>query len=59
VPLLRKFRPDAKDEHFLKPAAIADAFCYVAHQDRSVWTMNSTFGRSRKHSRSREVAHVT
>jgi|HubBroStandDraft_1064217.scaffolds.fasta_scaffold135028_3 NADP-dependent 3-hydroxy acid dehydrogenase YdfG len=38
MPLLRKFRPDANDEDFLKPAAIADAIWYVAHQDRSVWT---------------------
>jgi NAD(P)-dependent dehydrogenase (short-subunit alcohol dehydrogenase family) len=38
MPLLRKFRPDAKDEDFLKPSAIADAFWYLAHQDRSVWT---------------------
>ena len=34
----RNFRPDAKDEDFLKPSAIADAFWYLAHQDRSVWT---------------------
>ena len=38
MPLLRKFRPDAKDENLLKPAAIADAFWYLAHQDRSVWS---------------------
>ncbi|HEY6418714.1 MAG TPA: SDR family NAD(P)-dependent oxidoreductase [Candidatus Binataceae bacterium] len=38
MPLLRKFRPDAKDDDFLKPSAIADAFWYLAHQDRSVWT---------------------
>ena len=38
MPLLRKFRPDAKDEDFLKPAAIADAFWYLAHQDRSTWS---------------------
>ena len=38
MPLLRKLRPDSKDEHFLKPAAIADAFWYLAHQDRSVWS---------------------
>ena len=31
MPLLRKFRPDAKDEELLKPAAIADAFWYLAH----------------------------
>ena len=38
MPLLRKLRPDAKDENLLKPSAIADAFWYVAHQDRSVWS---------------------
>jgi NADP-dependent 3-hydroxy acid dehydrogenase YdfG len=38
MPLLRKFRTDAKDEDLLKPSAIADAFWYVAHQDRSAWT---------------------
>jgi NAD(P)-dependent dehydrogenase (short-subunit alcohol dehydrogenase family) len=38
MPLLRKFRPEAKDENLLKPAAIADAFWYLAHQDRSVWS---------------------
>jgi len=38
MPLLRKFRPDAKDENLLKPSAIADAFWYLAHQDRSVWS---------------------
>jgi NADP-dependent 3-hydroxy acid dehydrogenase YdfG len=38
MPLLRKFRPDAKDEDLLKPSAIADAFWYLAHQDRSAWT---------------------
>jgi NAD(P)-dependent dehydrogenase (short-subunit alcohol dehydrogenase family) len=38
MPLLRKFRPDTKDEDLLKPSAIADAFWYLAHQDRSTWT---------------------
>jgi hypothetical protein len=38
MPLLRKFRPDAKDEDLLKPARFADAFWYLAHQDRSAWT---------------------
>jgi NADP-dependent 3-hydroxy acid dehydrogenase YdfG len=38
MPLLRKFRTEAKDEDLLKPSAIADAFWYVAHQDRSAWT---------------------
>lgn len=38
MPLLRKFRPEAKEENLLKPSAIADAFWYLAHQDRSVWS---------------------
>jgi NADP-dependent 3-hydroxy acid dehydrogenase YdfG len=38
MPLLRKLRPEARDEDLLKPAAIADAFWYLAHQDRSAWT---------------------
>lgn len=38
MPLLRQFRPDAKDEDFLKPSAIADAFWYLAHQDKSAWS---------------------
>jgi len=38
MPLLRKFRTEAKDEDLLKPSAIADAFWYLAHQDRSAWT---------------------
>jgi NADP-dependent 3-hydroxy acid dehydrogenase YdfG len=38
MPLLRKFRPEARDEDMLKPSAIADAFWYLAHQDRSAWT---------------------
>src|SRR5713101_2338918 len=38
MPLLRKSRPDAKDEELLNPAAIAEAFWYLAHQDRSAWT---------------------
>jgi NAD(P)-dependent dehydrogenase (short-subunit alcohol dehydrogenase family) len=38
MPLLRRMRPQAKDEDFLKPSAIADAFWYLAHQDRSAWS---------------------
>jgi len=38
MPLLRRFRPDAKEENLLKPSAIADAFWYLAHQDRSAWS---------------------
>jgi NAD(P)-dependent dehydrogenase (short-subunit alcohol dehydrogenase family) len=38
MPLLRKMRPEADDEDLLKPSAIADAFWYLAHQDRSAWS---------------------
>jgi NAD(P)-dependent dehydrogenase (short-subunit alcohol dehydrogenase family) len=38
MPLLRKFRPETKEEDLLKPSAIADAFWYLAHQDRSAWS---------------------
>lgn len=38
MPLLRKALPNAKDEDLLKPSAIADAFWYLAHQDRSAWS---------------------
>jgi NADP-dependent 3-hydroxy acid dehydrogenase YdfG len=38
MPLLRKVRSDSKDEDLLKPSAIADAFWYIAHQDRSAWS---------------------
>jgi NAD(P)-dependent dehydrogenase (short-subunit alcohol dehydrogenase family) len=38
MPLLRSFLPEAKDEDLLKPSAIADAFWFLAHQDRSAWT---------------------
>ncbi|HVA78535.1 MAG TPA: SDR family NAD(P)-dependent oxidoreductase [Candidatus Binataceae bacterium] len=38
MPLLRKLRPKANERDLLKPSAIADAFWYLAHQDRSAWT---------------------
>jgi NAD(P)-dependent dehydrogenase (short-subunit alcohol dehydrogenase family) len=38
MPLLRSFRPNLQDEDLLKPSAIADAFWYLAHQDRSAWS---------------------
>jgi NAD(P)-dependent dehydrogenase (short-subunit alcohol dehydrogenase family) len=38
MPLLRQLLRDAKDEDLLKPSAIADAFWYLAHQDRSAWS---------------------
>jgi NAD(P)-dependent dehydrogenase (short-subunit alcohol dehydrogenase family) len=36
----RKMRPDAPDEFFIKPAAIAEEVWHVAHQDRSAWSFN-------------------
>src|ERR1700724_4055980 len=38
MPLPREGLRDAKDESLLKPSAIADAFWYLAHQDRSAWS---------------------
>ncbi len=38
MPMLRKFLPDVKDENLLKPSAIADAYWFLAHQDRSAWS---------------------
>jgi NAD(P)-dependent dehydrogenase (short-subunit alcohol dehydrogenase family) len=38
MPFIRQRFPDLTDEDLLKPAAIADAYWYVAHQDRSCWT---------------------
>ena len=38
MPLLRQHLPHLKDEDLLKPSAIADAFWYLAHQDRSAWS---------------------
>jgi len=36
----RKRWPDARDDFFIKPAAIADEVWHVAHQDRSAWSFN-------------------
>src|SRR4029077_120712 len=36
----RKRWPDARDDFFIKPAAIADEIWHVAHQDRSAWSFN-------------------
>ena len=38
MPFIRQLRPDAKEEDLLKPAAIAETYWHVAHQDRSAWT---------------------
>ncbi|MEA2648009.1 MAG: hypothetical protein QOG61_444 [Candidatus Binataceae bacterium] len=36
----RKRWPDAADDFFIKPAAIADEVWHVVHQDRSAWSFN-------------------
>jgi len=36
----RKRWPDAPNDFFIKPAAIADEVWHVAHQDRSAWSFN-------------------
>lgn len=38
MPAIRQFLPHLKDEDLLKPAAIAEAFWYLAHQDPSTWS---------------------
>jgi NAD(P)-dependent dehydrogenase (short-subunit alcohol dehydrogenase family) len=38
MPFIRQMRPDAKEDDLLKPAAIAETYWHVAHQDRSAWT---------------------
>jgi NAD(P)-dependent dehydrogenase (short-subunit alcohol dehydrogenase family) len=38
MPFIRQLRPDAKEEDLLKPAAIAETYWHLAHQDRSAWT---------------------
>ena len=38
MPVVRQFLPHLTDEDLLKPSAIADAFWYLAHQDRSAWS---------------------
>jgi NAD(P)-dependent dehydrogenase (short-subunit alcohol dehydrogenase family) len=37
---LRRNRPDAPDDFFIKPSAIAEEIWHVAHQDRSAWSFN-------------------
>ena len=36
----RKRWPDAPDDFFIKPAAIAEEVWHIAHQDRSAWSFN-------------------
>jgi NADP-dependent 3-hydroxy acid dehydrogenase YdfG len=38
MPFIRERFPQLKDEDMLKPAAIAEAYWHVAHQDPSAWT---------------------
>src|SRR5690606_33082306 len=38
MPLTRKLMPDAPQESFLSPDAIAETYWQIASQDRSAWT---------------------
>lgn len=38
MPAVRQLLPHLKDEDVVKPAAIADAFWFLAHQDPSAWS---------------------
>jgi len=38
MPTVRQFLPNVQDDDLLKPAAIADTFWFLAHQDPSAWT---------------------
>ena len=40
LPWTRERWPEAADEFFIKPAAIAEEIWHVAHQDRSAWSFN-------------------
>jgi NAD(P)-dependent dehydrogenase (short-subunit alcohol dehydrogenase family) len=41
LPWTRKRMPDAPDEFFAKPDAIAETVWHLAHQDRSAWTFEA------------------
>lgn len=38
MPFIRRRFPELKEEDMLKPTAIAHAYWFIAHQDRSAWT---------------------
>jgi NADP-dependent 3-hydroxy acid dehydrogenase YdfG len=38
MPFIRERFPQLKDEDMLKPAAIAETYWHIAHQDRSAWS---------------------
>ena len=38
MPFIHRLRPDLKKEDMLQPAAIAETYWHVAHQDPSAWT---------------------
>jgi short-subunit dehydrogenase len=40
VPWTRAARPDAPDDFFIQPTAIADEIWHVVHQPRSAWSFN-------------------
>jgi NAD(P)-dependent dehydrogenase (short-subunit alcohol dehydrogenase family) len=39
IPRVRARMPNLKDEDLLKPAAIAETYWHLAHQDRSAWSL--------------------
>ena len=41
VPWTRKRMPNAPDDFYIKPSAIADEVWHIAHQDRSAWSFLS------------------
>lgn len=38
MPFIWKLRPGLAKEDMLDPAAIAESYWHIAHQDRSAWT---------------------
>ena len=38
MPFIHKLRPELKQDDMLSPAAIAESFWHLAHQDPSAWT---------------------
>jgi len=38
MPFIHKLRPELQPDDMLAPAAIAETFWHLAHQDRSAWT---------------------
>ena len=40
IPGARGLKPSLKDDDFLRPDAIAERYCHLAHQDPSAWTLD-------------------